>query len=230
MGGGVGGGVKLAEQQEAKWLVEDMKVQFRPARGAPLHPPPPPPTTFSSRPLSKPSLNPSTLHPPHPTRIIVSTRAGQTPPLLHRSGLSNLTEAPCRFDSFSDSSSASSPRTISSPDSTFENPRPPASPLPACDCSPFFRPPAMDFMSQKRGEMSMLYVLFFAFLQTGRYREARKIIEVQTHHQTAYDSTCHVLYKAVSHQLQSHAIKNTPQERCVLAGGAPRRPPAERPP
>ncbi|XP_075902405.1 leucine-rich PPR motif-containing protein, mitochondrial [Nelusetta ayraudi] len=36
---------------------------------------------------------------------------------------------------------------------------------------------AMDFVSQKRGEMSMLYVLFFAFLQTGRYREARKIIE-----------------------------------------------------
>lgn len=38
---------------------------------------------------------------------------------------------------------------------------------------------AMDFVSQKRGEMSMLYVLFFAFLQTGRYREARKIIEVK---------------------------------------------------
>ncbi|XP_017287636.1 leucine-rich PPR motif-containing protein, mitochondrial [Kryptolebias marmoratus] len=36
---------------------------------------------------------------------------------------------------------------------------------------------AMDFISQERGEMFMLYDLFFAFLQTGRYREARKIIE-----------------------------------------------------
>ncbi|KAK1905498.1 hypothetical protein KUDE01_012680, partial [Dissostichus eleginoides] len=36
---------------------------------------------------------------------------------------------------------------------------------------------AMDFVSQERGEMAMLYELFFAFLQTGRYREARKIIE-----------------------------------------------------
>ncbi|XP_041645384.1 leucine-rich PPR motif-containing protein, mitochondrial [Cheilinus undulatus] len=36
---------------------------------------------------------------------------------------------------------------------------------------------AMDFVSQARGEMTMLYDLFFAFLQTGRYREARKIIE-----------------------------------------------------
>lgn len=36
---------------------------------------------------------------------------------------------------------------------------------------------AMDFVSQERGEMNMLYDLFFAFLQTGRYREARKIIE-----------------------------------------------------
>ncbi|XP_040905893.1 leucine-rich PPR motif-containing protein, mitochondrial [Toxotes jaculatrix] len=36
---------------------------------------------------------------------------------------------------------------------------------------------AMDFMSQERGEMNMLYDLFFAFLHTGRYREARKIIE-----------------------------------------------------
>ncbi|XP_076598480.1 leucine-rich PPR motif-containing protein, mitochondrial [Chaetodon auriga] len=36
---------------------------------------------------------------------------------------------------------------------------------------------AMDFVSQTRGEMTMLYDLFFAFLQTGRYREARKIIE-----------------------------------------------------
>uniref|UniRef100_A0A3B5M2R1 Leucine-rich pentatricopeptide repeat containing n=1 Tax=Xiphophorus couchianus TaxID=32473 RepID=A0A3B5M2R1_9TELE len=34
-----------------------------------------------------------------------------------------------------------------------------------------------DFVSQERGEMMMLYDLFFAFLQTGRYREARKIIE-----------------------------------------------------
>lgn len=36
---------------------------------------------------------------------------------------------------------------------------------------------AMDFVSQERGEMTMLYDLFFAFLQTGRYREARKICE-----------------------------------------------------
>ncbi|XP_053731965.1 leucine-rich PPR motif-containing protein, mitochondrial [Synchiropus splendidus] len=36
---------------------------------------------------------------------------------------------------------------------------------------------AMDFMSQQRGEMNMLYDLLFAFLQTGRYKEARKIIE-----------------------------------------------------
>uniref|UniRef100_A0A7N6FL79 Pentacotripeptide-repeat region of PRORP domain-containing protein n=1 Tax=Anabas testudineus TaxID=64144 RepID=A0A7N6FL79_ANATE len=36
---------------------------------------------------------------------------------------------------------------------------------------------AIDFVSQERGEMTMLYDLFFAFLQTGRYREARKIIE-----------------------------------------------------
>lgn len=40
---------------------------------------------------------------------------------------------------------------------------------------------AMDFVSQTRGEMTMLYDLFFAFLQTGRYREARKIIEVNAH-------------------------------------------------
>lgn len=37
---------------------------------------------------------------------------------------------------------------------------------------------AMDFVSQERGEMTMLYDLLFGFLQTGRYREARKIIEV----------------------------------------------------
>uniref|UniRef100_A0A8C6T4Z8 Leucine rich pentatricopeptide repeat containing n=1 Tax=Neogobius melanostomus TaxID=47308 RepID=A0A8C6T4Z8_9GOBI len=37
----------------------------------------------------------------------------------------------------------------------------------------------MDFVSQERGEMRMLYDLFFAFLQTGRYREARKIIEME---------------------------------------------------
>uniref|UniRef100_A0A8C8EX27 PROP1-like PPR domain-containing protein n=1 Tax=Oncorhynchus tshawytscha TaxID=74940 RepID=A0A8C8EX27_ONCTS len=36
---------------------------------------------------------------------------------------------------------------------------------------------AMDFVSQERGEMTMLYDLFFAFMQTGRHREARKIIE-----------------------------------------------------
>lgn len=40
--------------------------------------------------------------------------------------------------------------------------------------------PAMDFVSQERGEMTMLYDLFFAFLQSGRYREARKIIEVNS--------------------------------------------------
>lgn len=43
----------------------------------------------------------------------------------------------------------------------------------------------MDFVSQKRGEMTMLYDLFFAFLQTGRYREARKIVEVQTQAESA---------------------------------------------
>ncbi|XP_056147567.1 leucine-rich PPR motif-containing protein, mitochondrial [Lampris incognitus] len=36
---------------------------------------------------------------------------------------------------------------------------------------------AMDFVSQERGEMTMLYDLYFAFMQTGRYREARKILE-----------------------------------------------------
>lgn len=36
---------------------------------------------------------------------------------------------------------------------------------------------AMDFVSQEQGEMSMLYDLFFAFLQTGNYKEAKKIIE-----------------------------------------------------
>nr|XP_061794346.1 leucine-rich PPR motif-containing protein, mitochondrial [Nerophis lumbriciformis] len=36
---------------------------------------------------------------------------------------------------------------------------------------------AMDVLSRERGEMTMLYDLFFAFLQTGRYREACKIIE-----------------------------------------------------
>uniref|UniRef100_A0A4W3GXT7 Leucine rich pentatricopeptide repeat containing n=1 Tax=Callorhinchus milii TaxID=7868 RepID=A0A4W3GXT7_CALMI len=36
---------------------------------------------------------------------------------------------------------------------------------------------AMDFVNQERGEMTMLYDLFFAFLQTGKYKEARKIIE-----------------------------------------------------
>uniref|UniRef100_A0A8C9VQI4 Leucine rich pentatricopeptide repeat containing n=1 Tax=Scleropages formosus TaxID=113540 RepID=A0A8C9VQI4_SCLFO len=36
---------------------------------------------------------------------------------------------------------------------------------------------AMDFVSQERGEMTMLYDLLFAFLQTGRYKEAHKIIE-----------------------------------------------------
>lgn len=50
---------------------------------------------------------------------------------------------------------------------------------PVC-LSPCLFSSAMDFVSQKRGEMTMLYDLFFAFLQTGRYREARKIIEVIT--------------------------------------------------
>nr|XP_006138247.1 leucine-rich PPR motif-containing protein, mitochondrial-like [Pelodiscus sinensis] len=36
---------------------------------------------------------------------------------------------------------------------------------------------AMDFVSQERGEMTMLYDLFFAFLNTGKYKEAKKIIE-----------------------------------------------------
>ncbi|KAF4016265.1 hypothetical protein G4228_008102 [Cervus hanglu yarkandensis] len=39
---------------------------------------------------------------------------------------------------------------------------------------------AMDFVSQEQGEMTMLYDLFFAFLQTGNYKEAKKIIEVET--------------------------------------------------
>ncbi|KAK7821573.1 hypothetical protein U0070_014453 [Myodes glareolus] len=36
---------------------------------------------------------------------------------------------------------------------------------------------AMDFVSQEQGEMTMLYDLFFAFLQTGNHKEAKKIIE-----------------------------------------------------
>ncbi|EMP42593.1 Leucine-rich PPR motif-containing protein [Chelonia mydas] len=36
---------------------------------------------------------------------------------------------------------------------------------------------AMDFVSQERGEMTMLYDIFFAFLNTGKYKEAKKIIE-----------------------------------------------------
>ncbi|XP_073690181.1 leucine-rich PPR motif-containing protein, mitochondrial [Garra rufa] len=35
----------------------------------------------------------------------------------------------------------------------------------------------MEYLSRVRGEMMMLYELYFAFLQTGRYKEARKIIE-----------------------------------------------------
>uniref|UniRef100_A0A8D3B2M9 Leucine rich pentatricopeptide repeat containing n=1 Tax=Scophthalmus maximus TaxID=52904 RepID=A0A8D3B2M9_SCOMX len=38
---------------------------------------------------------------------------------------------------------------------------------------------AIGVVSQERGEMNMFYGLFFAFLQTGRIREARKIIETQ---------------------------------------------------
>uniref|UniRef100_A0ACB8GAW6 Uncharacterized protein n=1 Tax=Sphaerodactylus townsendi TaxID=933632 RepID=A0ACB8GAW6_9SAUR len=37
----------------------------------------------------------------------------------------------------------------------------------------------MDFVSQEKGEMMMLYDLFFAFLNTGKYKEAKKIIEVR---------------------------------------------------
>lgn len=51
---------------------------------------------------------------------------------------------------------------------------------PRLSCLPVFSS-AMDFVSQNRGEVNMLYDLFFAFLQTGRYREARKIIEVISH-------------------------------------------------
>nr|XP_005296166.1 leucine-rich PPR motif-containing protein, mitochondrial [Chrysemys picta bellii] len=36
---------------------------------------------------------------------------------------------------------------------------------------------AMDFLNQDRGEMAMLYDIFFAFLSTGKYKEAKKIIE-----------------------------------------------------
>ncbi|XP_021109468.1 leucine-rich PPR motif-containing protein, mitochondrial isoform X2 [Heterocephalus glaber] len=36
---------------------------------------------------------------------------------------------------------------------------------------------AMDFVSQEQGEMTMLYDIFFAFLQTGNYKEAKKIME-----------------------------------------------------
>ncbi|XP_061481391.1 leucine-rich PPR motif-containing protein, mitochondrial [Rhineura floridana] len=35
----------------------------------------------------------------------------------------------------------------------------------------------MDFVSHERGEMTMHYDLFFAFLNTGKYKEAKKIIE-----------------------------------------------------
>ncbi|TFK01649.1 putative sodium-coupled neutral amino acid transporter 7 [Platysternon megacephalum] len=38
---------------------------------------------------------------------------------------------------------------------------------------------AMDFESQEQGEMAMLYDIFFAFLNTGKYKEAKKIIETQ---------------------------------------------------
>uniref|UniRef100_A0A8C5MAX7 Leucine rich pentatricopeptide repeat containing n=1 Tax=Leptobrachium leishanense TaxID=445787 RepID=A0A8C5MAX7_9ANUR len=36
---------------------------------------------------------------------------------------------------------------------------------------------AMDHVSREKGEMAMLYSLFFAFLETGKYKEAKKIIE-----------------------------------------------------
>uniref|UniRef100_A0A673JIP4 Leucine-rich PPR motif-containing protein, mitochondrial-like n=1 Tax=Sinocyclocheilus rhinocerous TaxID=307959 RepID=A0A673JIP4_9TELE len=50
-----------------------------------------------------------------------------------------------------------------------------------CDCFftllSLFHLTVVEFLSQERGEMMMLYDLYFAFLQTGRYKEARKIIE-----------------------------------------------------
>ncbi|KAG7283189.1 hypothetical protein CRUP_000551, partial [Coryphaenoides rupestris] len=36
---------------------------------------------------------------------------------------------------------------------------------------------AMDFVNQERGEMALLYDLYFAFMHTKRFREARKVIE-----------------------------------------------------
>ncbi|XP_067421171.1 leucine-rich PPR motif-containing protein, mitochondrial [Emydura macquarii macquarii] len=44
---------------------------------------------------------------------------------------------------------------------------------------------AMDFVSQQQGEMMALFDLFFAFLYTGKYNEAKKIIEtpgLRAHH------------------------------------------------
>lgn len=35
-----------------------------------------------------------------------------------------------------------------------------------------------DFISSEYGDMMALYDLFFAFLQTGKYKEARRVIEV----------------------------------------------------
>ncbi|KAJ7341149.1 hypothetical protein JRQ81_004937 [Phrynocephalus forsythii] len=37
---------------------------------------------------------------------------------------------------------------------------------------------AVDFINQERGQMTMLYELFFAFMSTGKYKEAKKIIEL----------------------------------------------------
>lgn len=43
----------------------------------------------------------------------------------------------------------------------------------------------------------MLYDLFFAFVQTDRYREARKIIEVKTHNKEQWDPGCDLIEGAL---------------------------------
>uniref|UniRef100_A0A672N9T6 Leucine rich pentatricopeptide repeat containing n=1 Tax=Sinocyclocheilus grahami TaxID=75366 RepID=A0A672N9T6_SINGR len=67
----------------------------------------------------------------------------------------------------------------------------------------------VEFLSQERGEMMMLYDLYFAFLQTGRYKEARKIIEVglfQTHFRWIFDACVDVFncLERLSMSLFSH--------------------------
>ena len=61
--------------------------------------------------------------------------------------------------------------------------------------------PAMDFVSQERGEMTMLYDLYFAFMQTKRFREARKIIEVLAH-----SPSKHVCTLSVQSTLGAHIL------------------------